>query len=69
MQDRFAGNWKQIQGKIKQRWGELTDDDVARIEGRREELVGRLQAKYSYTKQRAEQEIDNFMDEMERRAA
>lgn len=68
MQDRLAGNWKQIQGKIKQKWGDLTDDDMARIEGKRDELAGRLQERYGYTKQQAQKEIDDFMNDVDRAA-
>jgi uncharacterized protein YjbJ (UPF0337 family) len=59
--DQIAGNWKQIKGKVRQQWGDFTDDEIDIIEGKREELVGRLQAKYGYTKEVAEQEADNWM--------
>jgi uncharacterized protein YjbJ (UPF0337 family) len=49
------GNWKQLKGKAKQMWGDLTDDELDVIEGKREELVGRLQAKYGLTKEQAEE--------------
>ncbi|MFZ5509417.1 MAG: CsbD family protein, partial [Pseudomonadota bacterium] len=41
--DRIEGNWKQLKGKIKERWGELTDDELDQIEGRREQLAGKIQ--------------------------
>lgn len=59
--DQVAGNWKQLKGKIRQQWGDFTDDEIDIIEGKREELVGRLQAKYGYTKEVAEREADNWM--------
>lgn len=65
--DIFGGKWKQLRGSIKEKWGELTDDELDQIEGRRDKLAGKLQEKYGYTKQEAEREIDNFLDESERR--
>ncbi len=59
--DTFKGNWKQIKGKIKQQWGALTDDDIAEIEGKRDVMVGKLQARYGYAKDRAESELDRFL--------
>jgi uncharacterized protein YjbJ (UPF0337 family) len=55
--DQIKGNWSQFKGRAKQQWGKLTDDDLTRIEGKRDELVGRLQERYGYQKERAEQEI------------
>ena len=59
--DEAKGNWKQIKGKAKQMWGDFTDDELDVIEGKREELVGRLQTKYGYTKEKAEQEADTWV--------
>jgi uncharacterized protein YjbJ (UPF0337 family) len=56
--DVFAGKWKQMKGKAKEWWGELTDDDLTRIEGSRDKLVGVLQERYGYTRERAEEEIE-----------
>jgi uncharacterized protein YjbJ (UPF0337 family) len=56
--DVFAGKWKQAKGQVKEWWGKLTDDDLACVEGNREKLVGVLQERYGYAKERAEQEID-----------
>jgi uncharacterized protein YjbJ (UPF0337 family) len=56
--DVFAGKWKQAKGQVKEWWGNLTDDDLARVEGNRDRLVGILQERYGYAKERAEQEID-----------
>lgn len=58
--DRIEGNWKQFTGKVKEKWGQLTDDDITRINGNREQLEGVLQEKYGYAKDRAKQEIDNW---------
>lgn len=59
--DQVQGNWKQIKGKVKQQWARLTDDDLGRISGKREELLGLLQQRYGYQKEQAEREIDNWL--------
>jgi uncharacterized protein YjbJ (UPF0337 family) len=41
--NRVEGNWKEVKGKIKQKWGQLTDDDLAQINGRRDQLEGKIQ--------------------------
>lgn len=58
--DRIEGNWKQFTGKVKEKWGDLTDDDIARVNGNREQLEGLLQQRYGYAKDKAKQEIDNW---------
>lgn len=58
--DPLAGSWKQLKGKIKERWGKFTDDDVKVIEGRREQLIGRLQERYGFTRAQAEREANEF---------
>jgi uncharacterized protein YjbJ (UPF0337 family) len=59
--DRIEGNWKEMKGRIKQQWGELTDDDLTVMNGKRDELAGRLQQRYGYAKDRAEREIDDWL--------
>ena len=56
--DIFAGKWKQIRGDAKVWWGKLTDDDLDKIEGNYEKLVGLLQEKYGYTREQAEKELE-----------
>jgi uncharacterized protein YjbJ (UPF0337 family) len=63
--ERFVGQWKIIKGLLKDKWGKLTDDDIAQIEGKREHLIGFLQKKYGYTEERAEQELGNWEKEVE----
>jgi uncharacterized protein YjbJ (UPF0337 family) len=58
--DQVKGNWKQFTGKVKEKWGDLTDDDLTAIEGKRDQLAGKLQERYGYAKDRAEREIDDF---------
>lgn len=62
--DVLQGQWKQLRGRIKEKWGELTDDEVDQIEGRRDRLIGKLQEKYGYTKQEAEDRVTAFMSEL-----
>lgn len=64
--DIFKGKWKQLRGQIQQKWGDLTDDDLDRIEGAQTEFEGVLQERYGYTKERAKQEVDEFMRAAER---
>lgn len=63
--DYLEGNWKQLHGSVKEWWGRLTDDDIAQIAGRYERLVGKLQERYSYSRESAEQDIREFMDRVE----
>lgn len=58
--DIIKGNWKQIQGQVKQKWGKLTDDDLTTIAGKRDQLAGKLQERYGYGKDQAERELDDF---------
>ena len=59
MDDILQGNWKQLKGQVKEWWGNLTDDDLAKIDGKRERLVGTLQERYGYTRDRAEREVND----------
>ncbi len=59
--DILKGKWKEIKGSIKEQWGSLTDDDLAEVEGKQEKLLGLLQAKYGYTKDKAAQEFNKFI--------
>jgi uncharacterized protein YjbJ (UPF0337 family) len=59
--NQIEGNWQQYKGQVRQTWAKLTDDDLARTNGKREELVGRLQERYGYTEEMAERKIDAFL--------
>ena len=61
----LKGNWKQLQGNIKEQWGKLTDDDLTQIQGKRDKLEGVLQEKYGYSKSKARAEVDSYLDEIE----
>lgn len=58
--DQIEGNWKKLSGKVKEKWGKLTDDDITAVNGKRDQLAGRLQAKYGFAKEHAERELDEF---------
>jgi uncharacterized protein YjbJ (UPF0337 family) len=59
--DTVSGQWKQMKGKVRERWGKLTDDEVETIAGKKDQLVGKLQERYGYAKTRAEQEVNEFL--------
>lgn len=58
--DEACGNWKQFKGKVKEQWGKLTDDYMTIIEGKRDQLVGKIQERYGYQKDQAEKEVDSW---------
>jgi uncharacterized protein YjbJ (UPF0337 family) len=58
--DRIEGNWKQFAGKVKEKWGDLTDDEIAQTNGKREQLEGLVQKKYGYAKDKTREEIDTW---------
>jgi uncharacterized protein YjbJ (UPF0337 family) len=66
--DILKGKWKQIQGEAKKWWGDLTDDELTRVDGEQDKLVGLLQEKYGYSKEKAEAEIDQRLTDYERSA-
>jgi uncharacterized protein YjbJ (UPF0337 family) len=58
--DQIKGSWKNMRGKAKERWGELTDDDLQRAEGNRDQLVGTIQQKYGVAREEAERQVDDW---------
>lgn len=58
--DILRGKWNQIKGKVRQKWGKLTDDDLDKVEGSRDELVGLIQERYGKSKDAAEKEVDSW---------
>jgi len=58
--DTIGGQWTQLKGKVKQQWAKLTDDDVTRIEGRRDVLIGRIQERYGIAEDEAERQVKQF---------
>ena len=61
-EDVLKGKWQEIQGDVKKTWGRLTDDEVMVIDGESEKLVGLLQTKYGYAKEKANKELDDFIN-------
>ena len=59
--DILEGQWKQLRGRLQERWGELTNDELDQINGKRWVLIGKLQEKYGYTREKADQEINDFL--------
>lgn len=59
-QDVIQGKWRQLKGKVREKWGSLTDDDLQAAEGSREYLVGKIQERYGRTREQAEQEVRDF---------
>lgn len=63
--DEFEGNWKQLRGQVKEWWGKPTDDDLERVGGQFDQLIGVVQEKYGYTRERAEKEFNGRMAKFE----
>ena len=58
--DQMKGNWKQLIGKAKEKWGQLTDDDWQIVQGQRDQLVGRIQERYGIARDEAHRQVDEF---------
>ena len=60
--DVFKGKWHQLKGEVKSQWGKLTDDDLDRVEGDAEKLIGRVQERYGYARHDAQREVNDFIE-------
>jgi uncharacterized protein YjbJ (UPF0337 family) len=58
--EKIKGSWSQTKGAVKEQWGKLTDDDLLEIEGRRDQLVGKLQTRYGITREQAEAQVSSW---------
>ena len=58
--DQLKGNWKEFKGKIKEKWGKLTDDDLNVAEGNRDQLIGKIQQRYGLAKEEAAKQYDEL---------
>ena len=58
--NRVEGNWKQVKGQVKEKWGKLTDDDLTTINGKRDQLEGKIQERYGIEKDRVRRDIDDW---------
>jgi uncharacterized protein YjbJ (UPF0337 family) len=59
--DSIKGNWRQLRGKAKAQWGKLTDDDLDVVEGRRDQLVGKIQERYGTSRDEADRQVDDWI--------
>ncbi|HEY0962085.1 MAG TPA: CsbD family protein [Pseudomonadales bacterium] len=59
-EDIVQGKWKELRGKVRERWGKVTGDDVERLKGTSDELIGLLQQRYGYERERARKEIQEW---------
>jgi uncharacterized protein YjbJ (UPF0337 family) len=59
--EQLEGKWKQYKGQVRENWAHLTDDDLQVIGGKRDKLIGRIQERYGIAKERAAEEVDEFM--------
>lgn len=58
--DTIAGDWKQVKGKIKAKWGKLTDDEIDQAEGNYDQLVGKIQKAYGLSREEAEKQVETL---------
>jgi uncharacterized protein YjbJ (UPF0337 family) len=59
--NRVEGNWKEAKGKVKQKWSELTDDDLTQVNGQRDQLEGKIQQRYGIAKDRVRKDVDDWL--------
>lgn len=59
--DTIEGRWKELRGKVKEKWGQLTDDQLREIDGSHDRLIGAIQKSYGLSRAEAEREIDNWL--------
>jgi uncharacterized protein YjbJ (UPF0337 family) len=60
--DQIEGQWLQVKGKLRSKWGKLTDDDLDVVGGKKDVLLGRIQERYGLKKEEAERELDSFLE-------
>lgn len=61
-EDKIKGQWLQLKGRLKSRWGKLTDDDLTAAEGNAEYLIGKVRERYGIAREEAEKEVRDFGD-------
>jgi uncharacterized protein YjbJ (UPF0337 family) len=59
--DQIAGQWGQVKGQVKSKWAKFTDDDLKMLEGKKDELVGKIQERYGVLKDEAEKQVDEWI--------
>jgi uncharacterized protein YjbJ (UPF0337 family) len=60
-EDTFTGQWKQLKGKVREKWGKLTNDDLDVVQGKAEQLIGRIQERYGIERSEAERQVKDFL--------
>ncbi len=60
--DILKGKWAQLRGSIKEQWGKLTDDEIDELDGRRDQLVGKVQVRYGIARDQAARDVDNWLN-------
>lgn len=61
-EDILKGKWKQVKGSVKQQWGKLTNDEIDQLDGTHDKLVGLLQERYGYEREKADKEVKTWID-------
>ena len=59
--DQMEGKWTQYKGKVKEKWGKLTDDDLQMIRGQRDQLIGKIQERYGIAREEAAKQVEEFV--------
>jgi uncharacterized protein YjbJ (UPF0337 family) len=62
--NRIEGNWKQIKGQVKEKWGKLTHDELDKMNGRRDQLEGKIQERYGIAKDQANKDVDAWFNSL-----
>jgi len=62
--DTVQGNWTQLKGSIKEKWGDLTDDDIQKLDGKKDQLAGTLQERYGIARDEAHKQIDEWANKL-----
>ena len=62
--DVIKGNWTQLKGKVREQWGDLTDDEVDKVAGEKDQFVGMLQTKYGKARDETEREVDHWAESL-----
>lgn len=60
--DILKGKWAQLKGSVKEQWGKLTDDEIDQLDGRREQLVGKVQERYGIAREQAARDVENWLN-------
>lgn len=63
--DKLLGKWEQLKGEVKQQWGELTDDDVTKLDGKTDSLIGKIHERYGHAKEVIAREVGEWIDKFD----